>query len=50
MAKFSSGLRTGMAYATGAREALTGGTLRIFGGAVPTDADAAETGTLLLVI
>ena len=47
MAKFSTGLRTGMVYATGAREALQGGALKIFSGAVPADADAAETGTLL---
>lgn len=47
MAMFSTGLRTGMLDNTGARTALALGTLRIFSGAVPASADAAETGTLL---
>jgi len=45
--KFSTGLRAGMMNASGAYAQLNGGILRIFGGAVPADADAAETGTLL---
>lgn len=50
MAKFSTGLRTGMTDSTGARTALNNGFLKIYGGAVPADADAAVTGTLLATL
>lgn len=49
-AKFSTGLRNGMLNATGFKEAFTTGELRIFSGSAPADADAAETGTLLVTI
>lgn len=47
MAKFSTGLRNAVLDATGVRSALALGKLKVFSGAVPADADAAETGTLL---
>lgn len=49
-AKFSTGLRNGMLNSTGFKEAFTTGELRIFGGSAPADADAAETGDLLVIV
>lgn len=48
MAKFSTGLRTGMLQGTGFVEALNGGYLRIFSGPAPATADDPETGELLM--
>lgn len=48
MAKFSTGLRTGMLNATGAKAALNSGFLKIYSGTVPADADAALGGATLL--
>lgn len=48
MAKFSTGLRTGMLDNTGAKEALTGGFLKIYAGTVPANADAALGSAVLL--
>lgn len=51
MAKFSTGLRNGMLSDTGFLEALDGGVLKIFSATTPpATADAAETGTLLMVL
>ncbi|AVS68129.1 hypothetical protein C8245_22900 [Paracidovorax avenae] len=50
MAKFSTGLRNGMLESTGFKEALQGAVLKIYGGAVPADADAAVAGTLLATL
>lgn len=52
MAKFSTGLRTGMLNGAGFKEQLDGGRIRIFSVASPSDipatADGAEAGTLLM--
>ena len=48
MAKFSTGLRTGMLQDTSFKAALDGGHLRIFSGPVPATADDPETGELLM--
>ena len=48
--KPSTGLLNGLLVTGALRALLGGGKLRIFGGSVPADADAAETGTLLCVI
>jgi len=48
--KASTGLRTGVLVTGSMRSLLNGGTIRLFSGAAPADADAAETGTLLCVI
>lgn len=48
MAKFSTGLRTGMLGSTGFMEAMNGGFLKIYGGTVPADADAALGSATLL--
>ncbi|MDH5857806.1 hypothetical protein [Lampropedia aestuarii] len=50
MPNFSTGLRNGMLYNIGFTTAMSGGVLKIFSGPVPTNADAAETGTLLATI
>lgn len=53
MAKFSTGLRNGMLNAAGLKPALDGGLLKIFAapaGSIPTTADDAETGTLLMTL
>jgi len=50
MTKFSTSIRTGMLTSTGAKTALQAGSLLIYGGATPTDADAAVTGTLLATL
>jgi hypothetical protein len=46
----STGLRSGMMNASGAKELLDGGTIKVLSGAVPADADAAQTGTVLWTI
>lgn len=52
MAKFSTALRSGMLNDTGLKALLDGGVLRVFSVAspevAPANADAAETGTLLM--
>lgn len=48
--KSSTGLKNKVLTTNSLSSALAGGTIRIFGGAAPVDADAAETGTLLCVI
>lgn len=48
--KVSTGLRNYMLATGSARQALASGKIRIFTGAEPASADAAETGTLLCVI
>lgn len=48
--RFSTGLRDGMLNATGIKEALADGVIRIYSGSQPTSADSATTGTLLLEI
>lgn len=52
MAKFSTGLRTGMLNGEGLKEQLDGGRIRIFSVAssseIPTTADGAESGTPLM--
>lgn len=50
MAKFSTPLRTGMLGASPFSTLMNGCELRIFSGAVPATADAAETGTLLATL
>lgn len=48
--KSSTGLKNAVLASSSLKGALDGGTIRIFGGTAPADADAAETGTLLCVI
>ena len=48
--KSSVGLQTHLMSVGSFKSAFDGGTIRIFGGAAPADANAAETGTLLCVI
>lgn len=48
--KSSTGLRSGVLVSGSMRSLLNGGTIRLFSGAAPADADAAETGTLLCVV
>lgn len=49
--KFSTGLRNGICVTGSAKSQLDGGFIKVFYAAsIPTDADAAETGTLLLTI
>lgn len=48
--KSSVGLQTHIAGVGSFKDAFDGGTIRIFGGVAPADANAAETGTLLCVI
>ena len=50
MAIKSTGLRNYLLDTGSVKSALALGFIRIFAGAIPTDADAAETGTLLCVI
>lgn len=50
MAKFSTGLRDAMLGSSSFRNAFYGVSIRVFDGPVPSDADAAETGTLLFTI
>ena len=48
--RFSTGLRNGMLNATGLKEAMTNGVLRIYTGAQPATADTAASGSLLLEV
>lgn len=48
--RLSTGLRNGMLNATGLKEAMADGKIKIFSGPQPTTADAAEQGTLLAEI
>lgn len=48
--RFSTGLRNGILNATGIKEALADGVIRIFTGAQPATADSAVSGTLLLEV
>lgn len=50
MLRFSTGLRNGILNATGIKEAMADGVLRLYSGAQPLSADAAPTGTLLAEI
>ena len=51
MAKFSTGMRDAMIDGSSAKALLTGCVMRIYeASAAPADADAAETGTLLMVL
>ena len=51
MAKFSTGMRDAMIDGSSAKALLTGCVMRIYEApAAPADADAAETGTLLMVL
>ena len=45
--KSSTGLKNAVLATSSFKAALNGGKVRIFAGALPADADAAETGTLL---
>lgn len=48
MAKFSTGIRDGMLGSSGFKEVMDGGFLKIYGGTVPADADAALGSATLL--
>ncbi len=48
--KSSTGLKNSILVSGSLKSMLDGGKIRIFSGAAPADADAAETGTLLCVI
>lgn len=49
--KFSTGLRNGILVTGSVKSQLDGGTIKVFNAtSIPADADAAETGTLLLTI
>ncbi len=48
--RFSTGLRNGILNATGIKEAMTNGVIRMYSGAQPAAADNAATGTLLLEV
>lgn len=48
--KSSTGLKNGLLVTGSLKSLLDLGKIRIFSGAIPADADAAETGTLLCVI
>ena len=50
MLRFSTGLRNGILNATGIKEAMADGVLRIYSGAQPVSADNATAGTLLLEV
>lgn len=50
MLRFSTGLRNGILNATGIKEAMADGVLRIYSGAQPASADNAVSGTLLLEV
>lgn len=50
MLRFSTGLRNGILNATGIKEAMADGVIRIYSGAQPLSADSAATGTLLLEV
>lgn len=50
MLRFSTGLRNGILNATGIKEAMADGVLRIYSGAQPVSADNAVSGTLLLEV
>jgi hypothetical protein len=50
MLRFSTGLRNGILDATGIREFLANGVLRLYSGSQPASADTAIQGTLLLEI
>jgi hypothetical protein len=50
MLRFSTGLRNGILDATGIKEAMTDGVLRLYSGAQPASADTAVAGTLLLEV
>lgn len=50
MLRFSTGLRNGILNATGIKEAMADGVIRIYSGAQPASADNAVTGTLLLEV
>ena len=48
--KSSTGLRSYLMDTGSFKDAMSGGSIRLFAGPAPVDADAAETGTLLCVI
>lgn len=50
MLRFSTGLRDGILNATGIKEALADGVIRIYSGSQPASADTAISGVLLLEI
>lgn len=50
MLRFSTGLRNGILNATGIKEAMADGVLRIYSGAQPITADSAVSGTLLIEV
>lgn len=50
MLRFSTGLRNGILDATGIKEAMTDGVLRLYSGAQPASADSAVAGTLLVEV
>ena len=50
MLRFSTGLRNGILDATGIKEAMADGVLRLYSGAQPASADTAVAGTLLVEI
>tara|TARA_R110002110_G_scaffold415835_1_gene657226 strand:+ start:41727 stop:42185 length:459 start_codon:yes stop_codon:yes gene_type:complete len=50
MLRFSTGLRNGILNATGVKEAMADGVIRIYSGAQPASADTAPAGTLLLEV
>ena len=48
--RLSTGCRTGMANSSGLREQFEGGFIGVYSGGQPANADAAETGVLLVTI
>jgi len=50
MLRFSTGLRDGILNATGIKEAMAAGVLRLYSGSQPASADSAISGTLLAEI
>ena len=48
--KASTGLRNKLMDTGSLKSILAGGLIKVYGGAVPADADAAATGTLLCII
>jgi hypothetical protein len=50
MLRFSTGLRNGFLNATGIKEAMADGIIRIYTGAQPITADSAAIGTLLVEV